>query len=101
MFGIDFEGSDEIEGLQAILKRIASNDESGKLTHKEIRAYARCMLPIVSYITGNREIQLLMAALSASGLPHYDRSFIASKILKLLEEIIKLKKEQSSNPNNF
>ncbi len=51
MFGLSFDGSDEIEGLKSFLKRIASNDETGKLTHKEVRAYARCMLPIISHIT--------------------------------------------------
>ncbi|WP_414545720.1 hypothetical protein [Nostoc sp. CCY0012] len=34
------------------------------------------------------EIKLLLVALSASGLPHYDRAFLASKILNLLSEHI-------------
>lgn len=104
MFGLSFDGSDEIEGLQAILQRIASNEETGKLTHKEVRAYARCMLPVISHanigLKFKPEIHILMAAISASGLPHYDRSFLASKILKLLEEAIKSKHE-SHNTDNF
>jgi hypothetical protein len=86
MFGFD----GEVTGFQRVLTRIANNDDSGKLTHKEVRAYARCLLPLVSQFNINSkmeaEIKLLLVALSASGLPHYDRAFLASKILSLLSE---------------
>lgn len=87
MFGFD----GETEGFISILKTIEANDKSGKLTHKEIRAYARCMLALfpgfnISTKSIRSEIKILLACLSASGIPHYDRSFLASRILKLLED---------------
>ncbi|WP_445631575.1 hypothetical protein [Nostoc sp. DSM 114167] len=97
MFGFD----GDTKGLKTILKRIASNDDSGKLTHKEVRAYARCMLAIFEFLRIDTELEaefkILLAALSGSGIPHYDRSFIASKLLELIERNDKLKIEQISN----
>ncbi|MEH2260732.1 hypothetical protein [Nostoc sp.] len=96
MFG--FNG--ETKGLKNILERIACNDDSGKLTHKEVRAYARCMLAIFEALSIDTEIEaeikILLFSLSASGIPHYDRSFIASIILELLERNDKLKIQQMS-----
>lgn len=96
MFGFD----GDIRGLEIILQRIASNDELGKLTHKEVRAYARCMLAIFKNLSIDTrlepEIKILLAALSTSDIPHYDRSFIASRILKLLEENATFKTQQAS-----
>ncbi|MFN6572359.1 hypothetical protein [Dendronalium sp. ChiSLP03b] len=94
MFG--FDGN--FKGFEIILRRIAETTENnGNLTHKEIRAYARCMLKILPEITFDEklklEIEILLAALSASGLPLYDRSFLATRILKLLEEDSKSKSE--------
>ncbi|MEH1971092.1 hypothetical protein [Nostoc sp.] len=97
MFGFD----GDTKGLKNILERIASNDDSGRLTHKEVRAYARCMLAIFENLSIDTkveaEMKLLLFSLSASGIPHYDRSFIASRILKLLERNDKLKSQETSN----
>lgn len=97
MFGFD----GDTNGLKIILERIASNDDSGKLTHKEVRAYARCMLAIFENLNIDtkleEEIKFLLATLSKSGIPHYDRSFMASKILKLLEQNATLKTQEVSN----
>ncbi|NDJ20932.1 hypothetical protein GS682_04590 [Nostoc sp. B(2019)] len=95
MFGFD----GEIDGFKQILERIAANPDEGGLTHKEVRAYARCMLPLVSVMHLDKfesEIKLLLVAISASGLPHYDRSFLASKILNLLEESARLASESKA-----
>lgn len=84
MFG--FDGA--TKGLEQILNRYVKNHQN--ITHKEIRAYARCLLKIIPEITFSSrlkpEIETLLAALSAFGLPHYDRVFLATRILKLLEE---------------
>ncbi|MEH2316180.1 hypothetical protein [Nostoc sp.] len=97
MFGFD----GETEGVRIILERIVSNDDSGKLTHKKVRAYARCMLAIFENLRIDTkveaEIKLLLAALSVSGIPHYDRSFMASIILELLEESASLKTQEMSS----
>ncbi|MDZ8085597.1 MAG: hypothetical protein RMY16_08375 [Nostoc sp. DedQUE12b] len=97
MYGFD----GETKGLKIILKRIASNDDSGKLTHKEVRAYARCMLAIFEFLRIDTEleaeIKFLLAALSRSGIPHYECSFIALKILELLERNDLLKIQETSN----
>ena len=83
--------SDEIRGLISILKEIEANDESGKFTHKEVRAYARCLLAIFLEFSFSDsvepEIKVLLKALSSAGLPHYDRSFLASRMLKLVEDM--------------
>jgi hypothetical protein len=79
-----------VKGFEIIMRKIVSNDESHKLTHKEVRAYARCLLKIIPdlNISSNvtPEVEVLLTALSAPGLPHHDRSFLAQCILKLLEE---------------
>jgi hypothetical protein len=89
MFG--FDGEDK--GFRIILDRIATNPGEGGLTHKEVRAYARCLLvifptlsllPVDSKIES--EIKVLLAMMSSAGLPHYDRSFLASRILELLDK---------------
>ncbi|WP_375515695.1 hypothetical protein [uncultured Nostoc sp.] len=97
MFGFD----GDTEGLKIILERIVCNYDSGKLSHKEVRAYARCMLAIFENLSIDihveAEIKFLIAALSASGIAHYDRSFIASRILKLLEENARSKVQKMSS----
>lgn len=101
MFGFD----GETEGLVSILQIIQANDELGKLTHKEVRAYARCLLNIVDefkiYGSIKAEIKILLAALSSSGLPQYDRSFLASRILRLLEDQQLELSEQSAREDFF
>ncbi|PHJ56166.1 hypothetical protein VF14_36705 [Nostoc linckia z18] len=91
MFGFDGEA----KGFQSVIERISANYSNVKLDHKEVRAYARCMLKILPELDINSrfkpEIQTLLAAISASGLPHYDRSFLASKILELLKDDVFLK----------
>ena len=85
MFG--FDGN--LDGFEKIIHRIANNKNGEELTHKQVRAYARCFLLISNEIIigfdGKCEIQILLVALSAYGLPHYDRAFLAKRILKLLE----------------
>ncbi|MBN3907679.1 MAG: hypothetical protein HWQ35_14295 [Nostoc sp. NMS1] len=70
------------------LEQIKTNKEGDKLTHKEVRAYGRLMLNLLPnlQVDNDEQIQVLLAAMSTSGLPHYDRSFAAEQILKLLEE---------------
>lgn len=86
MFG--FNG--DIHGFKSILFMIAKNEEKQLiLTHKEVRAYARCLLKILPEIDIRSNvkpvIQTMLATMSLGGLPHYDRAFLAERILKLLE----------------
>jgi hypothetical protein len=82
MFG--FDGA--TAGLEKILNGYVSNHE--QYTHKEIRAYARCLLNLLPALDLdlklNSEVETLLAALSTSGLPHYDRVFLAKRILMLI-----------------
>ncbi len=84
MFG--FDGS--TKAIIYFLQQIQNNKEGERLTHKEVRAYGRLILNLlpVLQIDNEEQIQLLLAAISSAGLPHYDRSFAAEQILKLLEE---------------
>ncbi|BAZ50147.1 hypothetical protein NIES4103_27610 [Nostoc sp. NIES-4103] len=101
MFGLTLDREDELQGLKTILERIADNDDGKNLTHKQVRAYARCMLTLVPELqiefSLRPEFQILMAALSTSGLPHYDRCFIASRLLELLAKSSDLKKQALSS----
>ncbi|MBC1235651.1 hypothetical protein [Nostoc sp. 2RC] len=105
MFGFD----GEVKGFQSVVERISSNYSNIKLDHKEVRAYARCMLIILPELDINSrfkpEIQTLLAVISASGLPHYDRSFLASRILELLKDDAFLKSSNNESnvfePDNF
>jgi hypothetical protein len=85
--------------LKKSAPRIADNHDGGKHTHKQVRAYARCLLLILAEINIDfdvkPEVQILLAALSAPGLPHYDRAFLAARILKLLEDSAKSKTEDA------
>lgn len=79
-------------GFVQILKRIEDNVEPNlKLTHKDVRAMARCLLVCRQDLSlpskRNDEVWILVLALSKSGLAHYDRSFLASQILQILDEI--------------
>ncbi|MBD2508279.1 hypothetical protein H6G91_13485 [Nostoc muscorum FACHB-395] len=84
MFG--FDGS--TKAIINFLQQIRDNKEGDKLTHKEVRAYGRLMLNLlpILQVDDDEQIQVLLAAMSSSGLPHYDRSFAAEQILKLLQE---------------
>ncbi len=105
MFG--FDGSEE--GFATILRKISTNDELQKLTHKEVRAYARCLLALLPNLiicpNQREEIKTLLASMSSSGIPHYDRSFLASRILKLLEIEANIKSieviNKSASEDNF
>lgn len=94
----NFDGN--TEGFEKILTRIASNHEGEKHNHKEVRAYARCLLQILTEITIDSsvkpEVQILLAALSSPGLAHSDRAFLAACILKLLEDSANSKTEDTS-----
>ncbi len=97
-----FDGN--TEGFEQILSRIADKQVGGKHNHKEVRAYARCLLCILPEITINSnvkpEVQILLAALTAPGLPHYDRAFLATCILKLLEDSANSKIEGTKDDND-
>lgn len=89
----------DTKGFEIILSRIANNHETELLDHKTVRAYARCLLKVASEININfnakSEIEFLLVALSASGLSHYDRAFLANCVLKLLEDNRQEKEEIS------
>lgn len=87
IFGFD----GDIRGFQSILRHIEETTEkNGNLTHKQIRAYARCLLKILPTLDLPEklilEITIMLATLSMPGLPLYDRSFLASRILKLVDD---------------
>ncbi|MHC5939546.1 hypothetical protein [Nostoc sp.] len=87
IFGFD----GDIRGFQRILRRIEeTTEQNGNLTHKTIRAYSRCLLKILPELDLPevliQEITVMLATLSMSGLPLYDRSFLASRILKLVDD---------------
>ncbi|MEH2374019.1 hypothetical protein [Nostoc sp.] len=96
MFG--FETSNK--AIVPLLEQIKNNKEGEKLTHKEVRAYARLMLNMLPALVldDEKEINFLLAAISSSGLPHYDRSFAAEQILKLLEQE---EKRNLNTPSGF
>ncbi|MEH1905840.1 MAG: hypothetical protein V7L04_31795 [Nostoc sp.] len=99
MFG--FDGSPK--AIVSFLEKIRDNDKSGKLTHKEVRAYARLMLNLLPslHIDEEEKVQVLLAAISSAGLPHYDRSFAAEEILKLLEEQKQQEQQRKLHPDEF
>lgn len=84
MFG--FDGS--TKAMVNFLEKIKDNKEGAQLTHKEVRAYGRLMLALIPHfpLDSPEEIKFLLAAMSTTGIPHYDRSFAAEQILKLLKE---------------
>lgn len=88
MFG--FNGS--LQGFRKIIAQIADNQDTQKFTHKQVRAYARCMLILVPSLDladyQRTQITVLLAAMSAGQLPHYDRSFLAEELLKILDKAI-------------
>jgi hypothetical protein len=97
-----------LTGTQKALKKSyhekADNHDGGKHNHKEVRAYARCLLCILPEVSISfnvkPEVQILLAALTASGLPHCDRAFLATCILKLLEESTNSKIESTTEDTN-
>jgi hypothetical protein len=97
-----FDGN--TEGFVKILSQIADNHDGGKYNHKKVRAYARCLLCILPEIAIDfnvkPEVQILLAALTAPGLPHCDRAFLATCILKLLEESTNSKIESTTEDTN-
>ncbi|MEH2193416.1 MAG: hypothetical protein V7K98_12365 [Nostoc sp.] len=84
MFGFDNSN----KAIVHFLGKIKDNKEAAKLTHGEVRAYARLILNMVPFLDIDKpeQVKFLLAAMSSPGLPHYDRSFAAEQILKLLEE---------------
>lgn len=102
MFG--FDGN--INGFYKIITQIKENDDGIFLSHKQVRAYARCFLVILPKFNLKTErqqkIEVLLAAMSLKGLPHYDRCFLASRILELLNsEFSDPAKESSYNSECF
>jgi acyl-CoA thioesterase len=96
MFG--FDGG--VQGFRQIIYEIVDNRDGYKFTHKQVRAYARCLLVLVSSLNVSNDqqtqITLLLAAMSAKGLAHYDRSFLAQELLKILDKAI----EEVDSKNN-
>lgn len=88
MFG--FDGG--LQGFRQIINEIVNNRDGYKFTHKQVRAYARCLLVLVPWLDVSNhqqaQITVLLASMSASGLPHYDRSFLAEELLKILDKAI-------------
>lgn len=101
MFGFD----GEIKGFKSVIERISTNHLNIKLDHKEVRAYSRCMLKILPELNINPrfipKIKTLLAVISASGIPHYDRSFLASRILELLKDDDFLKQSNNETTDVF
>ncbi len=81
----------DISGFKIILEKLSKNDENHQLifTHKQVRAYARCLLNVLPALPFSlkeeQEIKLLLVCISSSGLPHYDRAFMATKVLELVK----------------
>ncbi|MEH2414471.1 hypothetical protein [Nostoc sp.] len=96
MFG--FDGS--TKAIISFLEQIRDNKEGDKLTHKEVRAFGRLILNLLPNlrVLEDEKIQFMLAAISSAGLPHYDRSFAAEQILKLLEE---QKQRNLNSPDGF
>lgn len=53
------------------------------------------------HIDEEEKVQVLLAAISSAGLPHYDRSFAAEEILKLLEEQKQQEQQRKLHPDEF
>lgn len=75
---------DYLIGLKEILEKIEANEEGKYFNHNEVRAYARCFLAVAKAESREAHIALL-TAMAARGLAHYDRSFLAKQLVKLLE----------------
>ena len=90
-----------LDGFLEVLRKISNNSETNlKLTHKEIRAYARSFLAAIDYIDDlgydKPEISILLLALSKGGIAHYDRAFLASQIIEIINGIKKEKLERQN-----
>lgn len=87
-------------GFVDILYRISINNGADlKYTHKEVRAYARIFLVCLDELSlsgKSSEVAVLLVALSKYGLPHRDRSFIASQVFEIIKEI-----ERENNQRKF
>lgn len=98
MFGFN-GGLQGILGFRRIINEIVDNRDGYKFTHKRVRAYAKCLLVLVPCldVSSYQQAQLavLLASMSAKGLPHYDRSFLAEELLKILDKAI----EESNSKN--
>jgi hypothetical protein len=88
MFG--FDGS--LEAFTWLMDEIADNKDGCKFSHKKVRAYARCLLALAPWLDcgdfRQKQIALLLASMSVKGLPHYDRSFLAAELSKILHKAI-------------
>lgn len=79
--------NDYLIGLRTILKRIEENEEGKDLSHNEVRAFARCFLAIAKAENRSDHI-VLLTAMAARGLAHYDRSFLAKQLIELIDKEI-------------
>ncbi len=81
----------DISGFKIILEKLSKNDEKHQLifTHKQVRAYARCLLNVLPALPFSlkeeQEIKLLLICVSSRGLPHYDRAFMANQVLEIVK----------------
>jgi thymidine phosphorylase len=79
-----------MKGLKSVLQRIKQNNAGQTLTHQEIRAYARCFLAVAKAEGEDDELIALLTALAARGLPHYDRAFLAERMLEIVNKKIEI-----------
>jgi hypothetical protein len=95
---------ERIEGIILILDRIKDNEESFKLTHKQIRSYSRSLLVLADtiYLESKLKLELLLLIelLSKGGIPHYDRSFLASQAIEVLKKQVIIN-NKSTNDESF
>jgi hypothetical protein len=85
--------NDTIKGFERILEEISKNNEHNLLyTHKEVRTLARSFIAFLQSpdwceITRfDKEIKILLVSLSCRGINHYDRAFLAQRIIKYLNQ---------------
>lgn len=83
--------NDTILGFERILEDISKNDEHNLLyTHKEVRTLARSFIAFLQspdwceIVRYHKEIKALLVCLSCRGINHYDRAFLAGRIIKYL-----------------
>mgnify|MGYP001801580091 CR=1 FL=1 len=102
--------TNRLEGFKSILQRIKSNStEDLKLTHKEVIALATSLLNLIEsddiaplgFHHRDSEVAVLLAWLSAKGLNHYYRSFLAKEILAIIHEGEERNKSFYSSPDKY
>ncbi|WP_144052421.1 hypothetical protein [Anabaena sp. PCC 7108] len=85
--------NDTIIGFERILEDISKNNEHNLLyTHKEVRCLARSFIAFLQspdwceICRYDKEIKILLVSLSCRGINHYDRAFLAERIIEYLKQ---------------